>query len=279
MPRYSNRNGDRLWYEERGAGFPVVLLHGWCMSSAVWKYQLAGMTELSAAGRRIIAPDLRGHGSSRPVSGTTDFAALADDLTDLFDELQLTRAVLVGWSLGAQLALYANAGLSDRLAGMVLVSATSRFTATDDFPHGVSPVEAAGMRLKVQRSLERALEGFHTGLFAAGELDRNGQTDEVKELLAAIPLPEKSVVLEALDALTGADMRSLLGAIRSPTLIINGDQDRVCLPGASGYLKMHIDHAEQTVFPHCGHAPFVTRSHQFNAELDRFVRSVCEQNN
>lgn len=277
MPWYENRRGERLWYEDEGEGCPVVLVHGWCMSSSVWKYQLDGLAGSSPGSMRLLAPDLRGHGRSREVSGHLDFDRFSQDLVDLFDRLNLAKVVLVGWSMGAQIALQSCAELSGRLAGMVLVSATPRFTASEDFPHALVATEASGMRLKVQRNTQRALNGFYTRLFTEGELEGHPSASEIKQLLSSITSPDTAAVLDALDALSRTDMRHLLSGITKPTLIVNGAQDRICLPQASSYLKEHIQDAEQTVFPHCGHAPFLTYSHLFNAELIRFARSVCEQ--
>ena len=274
MPWYQNRRGEQLWYEDEGAGCPVVLVHGWCMSSAVWKYQFDGLAD----SHRLLAPDLRGHGRSREISGQLNFESFAEDLIDLFDFLELSKVVLVGWSMGAQIALQSCAELSGRLAGMVLVSATPRFTASDDFPHGLACNEANGMRLKVQRNTQRALEGFYSRLFAEGELESHTPASDIRQLLSTIPSPDTAAVLDALEALARTDMRKLLAEIAIPTLVVNGALDRICLPQASRYLKEHIPDAEQTVFPHSGHAPFLTQSHQFNAEILRFTRSVSGQN-
>lgn len=274
MSWYRNRRGEQLWYVEQGDGFPVVLVHGWCMSSAVWKYQFDGISD----SLRLIAPDLRGHGRSRGIFGHMNFDSFASDLVDLFDCLKLSNVILVGWSMGAQIALHAFAELSARLAGMILVSATPRFTATDDFPHALPGNEAGGMRVKVQRNTQRALEGFLSRLFAEGELEGLSSASEINQLLAEIPSPDAAVVLDALESLSRADMRHLLASITIPALILNGSHDRICLPQASTYLKEHIPGAEQTVFQGCGHAPFLTRSRQFNSEIIRFARSVCGKN-
>jgi len=272
MPYYHNRRGEELWYEDEGGGCPVVLVHGWCMSSAVWKYQFKGL----ASSMRLLAPDLRGHGLSASVSGGLNFSNFADDLVDLFDALDLAKVILTGWSMGAQIALQSCAALSGRLTGMVLVSATPSFTASIDFPYGLASNEANGMKLKVQRNTQRALDGFYTRLFAENELENNLYAAEIKQLLASIPSPETVAVLDALDALARTDMRYLIATISVPTLIINGEHDRICLPQASSYLKEHIPNALQTVFPDSGHAPFLTQSGQFNAEIIRFARSICE---
>jgi pimeloyl-[acyl-carrier protein] methyl ester esterase len=273
MPWYVNRRGERLWYEDEGNGYPVLLLlHGWCMSSAVWSNQYDELTPLL----RLIAPDLRGHGRSRGVSEHLDFDTFADDIVDLCQQLKLSHTVLVGWSMGGQIALHSYAQLADRLARLVLVAATPRFIAAADFPYGLTPSEGSGMRLKLQRNTQRALDGFHTRMFAEGDVEAPGATSHVQQQLSAIPLPYASSAVDSLDALVAADMRHVLSSIAVPTLIVNGDCDRICLPQASRYLKDHIHGAEQVVFPHCGHAPFLTHSHQFNAELTQFIRSVRE---
>jgi pimeloyl-[acyl-carrier protein] methyl ester esterase len=244
------------------------------MSSSVWKYQFEGL----ASSLRVLAPDLRGHGFSRGISTDLNFENFAADLIDLFDRLNLSKAVLVGWSMGAQTALQSYAELSGRLAGLVLVSGTPCFSASDGFPHGVADSEVRGMRLKVQRHSQRALSGFYSRLFAEGELDNNSAAAEIKELLTTIPPPDTAAVLGALDALAGADMRHLLTGISMPTLILNGALDQICLPQASTYLKEQIADAEQVVFQSCGHAPFLTDSQKFNAEILRFTRSISEHN-
>lgn len=272
MPWYRNRRGEQLWYETAGTGCPVIMLHGWCMSSAVWKYQFDGL----ATAMTLLAPDLRGHGRSCGVSGHLDFEGFAADLVDLFDSLEISKAVLVGWSMGAQIAIQSCDLLMDRVAGLVLVSATPRFTASDEFPYGLADKESCGMRLKIQRNTKRALEGFYGRLFADGELESHAASAEIRELLLSIPSPHTAAILDALDALVRTDMRRLLGTISVPTVVINGALDRICLPEASYYLKTHIADAQQIVFPQCGHAPFLTYSDQFNTEIMRFVRRVCE---
>lgn len=273
MPWFNNRDGERLWYREAGCGTPLVLLHGWCMSSAVWQGPFDGL----AASFRLIAPDLRGHGSSRPVAGRCDFHTMAADLCDLLQSLDIKNAVLLGWSMGAQVALQACNELAGRLSGLVLVSATPCFTAREDYPFGLSPAEASGMRLKVQRNRERALSGFHARMFAEGEIETAAQSERVAELLSAVVPPETSLAIEALDALASADMRPQLAEIDLPTLLLHGDRDLICLPQASQYLAEGLKSARRTVFSGCGHAPFMTRPEQFNREIISFVGSIRER--
>jgi pimeloyl-[acyl-carrier protein] methyl ester esterase len=272
MPFFVNRSGEQLWFEDAGAGVPVVLVHGWCMSSAVWHHQFRDFQ----SSFRVVAPDLRGHGCSRDVSGRLDFESFAADLADLISFLDLRQIVLVGWSMGTQIALQAYSEISDRLAALVLVSATPCFTAKTDFPYGLTWNESAGMKKKVGRNSNRAMEGFHARMFLEDELVDRPVADNICALLAAIVPPDTEATLAALESLASADMRNLLPDIKIPTLILNGDGDKICLPAASSFLAENIQSAQQKVFQHSGHAPFLSRHGEFNAEIIRFVKRVCD---
>ena len=266
MAWYAAGSGSRLWYEECGSGTPIVFIHGWCMSSAVWCSQREGLSDTF----RVITVDLPGHGTSSPPVDGFHVNKCAADLAGLFESLGLHNALMAGWSLGSLIALESFPGLRDRLSGLVLIAGTPRFTQGDEFPSGLSRLEVEGMTRKVQRSLPRALEGFIARMFAPGELDDPSLASKVHELLSALPLPTAAVALQALDALVATDLRDRLASIDLPTLVMNGDCDVICLPEASGYLARRIPSARQVLFAGCGHAPFLTQSARFNACLEEF---------
>ena len=86
-----------LYYEDHGAGMPVVLIHGYPLSGASWEKQIP---ELLAAGHRVITYDRRGFGrSSKPANGY-DYDTFAGDLHKLVTQLQLHDFVLAGFSMG-----------------------------------------------------------------------------------------------------------------------------------------------------------------------------------
>lgn len=272
MPWYNNRHGDSLWYEECGSGPAIVLIHGWCMSSAVWQFQLENLSRSF----RVIAPDLRGHGRSIPSSDGYCIDIYVADIAELYRQLDLNETLLVGWSLGAQIVLQSFAMLREKVAGVGLISGTPRFTATADFPCALGAIEADGMAVKLRRNTARALEGFVNRMFAPEELDNPTLSARIIDLLAAIPVPEAGIALQSLQALVEADMRSMLPGIDVPTLIINGDRDLICLPGASAYMAQIIVHCQQVVMPGCGHAPFLTRSGAFDTALTDFRRRISD---
>ena len=199
-----------------------------------------------------------------------DVKGCVGDIAGLCACLDLHDALLAGWSLGSLIALESFVSLRERLAGLVLIAGTPRFTQGDGFPYGLSRLEVDGMTRKVQRSLRRALEGFAGRMFAPGELDDPSLAAMVAELLAVVPMPTAAVALQALDVLVETDLRDLLPLIDLPTLVMNGDSDVICLPRASEYMAGQISTARQIVFTGCGHAPFLTQSTGFNACLEDF---------
>jgi pimeloyl-[acyl-carrier protein] methyl ester esterase len=252
-----------------GHGRPVVLVHGWSTSSRA----LAPQAEALARGFRTLSVDLRGHGRSpAPASGYAieDHAA---DLVALFDALDLDGAALVGWSLGAQVALAAAPQLGGRVAAVALLSGTPRFTVGDDWDHGLAPAAVRALALRVARAPEPALRRFFDGLFVPGELDdaaRGALADRV--LTGALPAPHAARA--GLDAFLAADLRALAGAVRCPALLVHGEADPICLPGASRWLHANLPRARLALLPGLGHAPHLSRPSEVNALLETFLREA-----
>jgi len=250
--RCGPEDGAGLHHEDVGAGSPVVLLHGWSLSSAVFEPEAS----LLARHRRVIAPDLRGHG--RSPAGPSSLADFARDVAALVDRLGLERAVLVGWSLGAQVALAALPLVRPRLAALVLVAGTPRFTQGEGWPHGLPAQAVEVLAHRVRRDPARAMARFFDGMFAEGELDDAARA-RLRALRAAIPLPDPAAALSGLELLAREDLRGALAAVDLPVLLVHGERDPICPPAASRAMAAAIPAARLAVLPGAGHAPFLAR--------------------
>ncbi|MGI4730055.1 MAG: alpha/beta fold hydrolase, partial [Janthinobacterium lividum] len=126
----------KIFYQDLGQGKPVVLIHGWPITSDSWEYQL---NELPAHGLRVIAYDRRGFGKSDKPWGNYDYDTLASDLNALLEELDLHEVTLVGFSMGGgEVIRYLTNYGSSRIAKIALVSSIIPFILkTDDNPEGV----------------------------------------------------------------------------------------------------------------------------------------------
>jgi pimeloyl-[acyl-carrier protein] methyl ester esterase len=266
MSWFTTFDNSRLWFEDSGTGTPLVLIHGWCMSSAIWGLQRESLAKTF----RVITLDLRGHGSSPAHPDGFQSRKCAEDIAALLEYLSISDAMVVGWSLGAQIAIETYLLCKELCSALVLLSATPRFVQSDNFPFGLTQLEVEGMARKVQRSLRRALEGFTSRMFAPEET----VSETVHTILSSVPLPSEEVALQALGALVNTDLCSSLALIDCPTLIIHGDRDRICLPQASEFMSVRIPLSHRRIFPGCGHAPFLTRSTAFNSCIEDFRLSV-----
>jgi pimeloyl-ACP methyl ester carboxylesterase len=119
---YADVNGLSLYYEEHGAGEPLVLLHGGLGAAELWAPVLPAL----AAGRRVIAVDLAGHGHTADVDRPFRAEAMADDVAALIEHLGLERADVMGYSLGGHVALCTAIQHPDRVRRLVLVSIAFR---------------------------------------------------------------------------------------------------------------------------------------------------------
>jgi pimeloyl-ACP methyl ester esterase len=267
MPFIKTSVDVNIYYEEAGEGRPLVMLHGWSGSGGVWRFQ-----QEMAAGCRLILPDLRGHGRSTAPPGGYLLADLADDIVSLFEQLVLTDAVLFGWSLGSQVALAAFPKLKERLAGLVLVGATPRFTATAGYPYGLPATALRGMGLRLSKTFNRTMGEFFRGMFAEGELSHEQEERINREITLEGGLPEPAVAHATLDILASTDIREKLPAIDRPVLLIHGSADTICPPSVARYLAERLPDARLVMLDGAGHAPFLSRPDEFNAILRKFLQ-------
>lgn len=265
MPIIHAKDGVAISFSDQGTGSAVLFLHGWLMSKKVWHFQLP-----LAANMRIITLDLRGHGRS----DATDFsyAACLSDIETLLDYLAVEKVIIIGWSMGAQIAIKASALLQDRISGLILVGSTPRFCSGSDYPGGLPLTEARGMAIRLKRDYRGASSQFFTSMFSATEKNSSDLADIADRTVA--PLPSLHVALTALQELTDTDVRKLLPDIHIPVRLLHGTEDSICPPRAAEFMVSHLPHAALTTFPFAGHAPFMSAAATFNAEVSDFVRTV-----
>lgn len=254
-------NEELIFFKARGSGRPVIFIHGWNMAASVWDMQL---DSFSKAGLEAIAVDLRGHGDSADMA-PFNVAQSAKDIKTLVDNRHYERPIIVGWSMGAMVAIEYALSYPDELAGICLVGGTPRFIRTEDFPHGLPPKDLKGMKLKLRRDFERCIAEFRAAI-------SSGLTPEEKILVADTPLPRACAAKEGLDELASVDLRHRLGQINIPVLLIHGTQDRVCPPGASAYMEGEIKGSQVVLIEGAGHLPFLSHREVFNEVVEKFIR-------
>jgi non-heme chloroperoxidase len=226
-----------LYYEDHGVGAPVVLIHGFPLSSAAWEKQVAA---LLVAGYRTISYDRRGFGrSSQPAMGY-DYDTFAADLATIMTELDLMDAVLVGHSMGTgEVTRYLSTYGSARVSRAVFIAPIPPFLLkTSDNPEGLDQ----RMFDEFMQAIAMDRPAYHTKFLADFfNSDQNLGTRVSEETIRA----NWNIAVQASPLATLAsvnawltDFRPDLPAIDVPSLIIQGTEDRV-LPFPVTGQRMH----------------------------------------
>ncbi len=131
------RDGARIYYEDRGQGQPILLVHGWTCSSRFWQ---KNVDEL-AKEFRVVTLDLRGHGNSSKILGGHTIAQYARDVREIVELLQLEELTLAGWSLGGPVVLsyYDQFRDDSRLKALGLID-------TAPYPFSSAPWNSHGLK-------------------------------------------------------------------------------------------------------------------------------------
>jgi pimeloyl-ACP methyl ester carboxylesterase len=260
-------DGQRLFYVDKGAGRPVVFVHGWTLSSAFWSLQTDW---LAAQGLRAIAYDRRGHGqSSKPETGY-DYEKLTDDLATLLDQLDLKDVVLVGHSMGSgEVVRYFTQHGGARVGRVLLVAPTTPYQLkTDDNPQGIDRA--------AYDKIVAALETDRYGYLAAGApglLGRNAEPIMVDWAMGIALQTALPAQIGCLRAFSETDFRSDLAAVMVPTLILYGSADTPIAPINARRTQAGIADSRLEIYEGAPHALFVTAADRFNRELLEFARS------
>jgi non-heme chloroperoxidase len=265
-------NGVSLHYTDSGGeGRPVVLVHGWPLSSASWSEQVPALTE---AGYRVIAYDRRGFGESEKPADGYDYDTLAADLAGLFDGLDLTDASLVGFSMGGgEVARYAGQHGTGRLHSVVFASAVTPYLLkTDGNPEG--GLEESGVQeMEEGARTDRAnfLDGFTTNFFTAGEELKVTEAQRQQAIALQQPARDEAVV-DCIGAFGRTDFRDDLTKIDVPALIIHGDSDGIVPFEVSGKRTAQaIPGSTLVVVEDAPHGFNVSHHEAFNAALLEFL--------
>lgn len=255
-------NGVSISYRDRGSGMAVVFVHGHPFDQSMWDSQVEALSWRY----RVITLDLRGYGASevRNVE-TTTLETMASDIHALLDHLQVERAVVVGLSMGGQVAMAFADLFPERLAGLVL---TATF-AEGETPDGVTARRAMAERFVQEGS---ALPGGEMlpKLLAAASVKRDPQL-AVKVYTMIANAPPSGAAAAIRGRALRKDYMQTLRALRVPALIVVGTEDQYSPLTKAQRMHEAIPGARLEIFEGIGHLPNLEAADRFNAVLHEFL--------
>ncbi|MEU3157023.1 alpha/beta hydrolase [Streptomyces griseoincarnatus] len=260
-----------LYYEDHGAGQPVVLIHGYPLDGHSWEKQSAA---LLAAGYRVITYDRRGFGqSSQPTTGY-DYDTFAADLNTVMETLDLRDAVLVGFSMGTgEVGRHLGTYGSERVAkAAFLASLEPYLLKTDDNPTGVDGSVFEGIEKAVTADRYAYFTGFYQDFY---NLDENLGTRISEEALRNswnVAAGSSAYASIAAVATWTTDFRADLAKIDVPALILHGTADRILPIEATGEpFHRALPQAEYVVIEGAPHGLLWTHAQEVTDALLAFL--------
>lgn len=258
--------GDsRFCVHDAGQGRPLLFVHGFPLSHAMWQAQLDHF-----AGRyRVIAPDLRGFGGSTVTPGTVTMQQMADDCAALLDALAVQQPVVFcGLSMGGYVGWQFVQRHAHRLSALV---------ACDTRAAADTPQAAEARRAMAQQVLLRGNEVVVEAML--GKLTAPQPPHGNPPVLAALrrmilAAPPEGVAAAQRGMAQRPDVGPLLSSIQVPALVIVGACDAISPPEEMRSIAAGIAGARYVAIPGAGHMSPMEAPEAFNRALEQFLAQL-----
>ncbi len=227
-----NSTDIELYYEDRGTGKPVLLIHGWPLNGGSWERQSAA---LLAAGYRVITYDRRGFGRSSAPNSGYDYNTLAKDAYELIEHLDLQDLAMFGFSMGGgEVARYMGKYNHGRVTKCGFLSSVAPALRKDgQNPEGVDPSAFDQMKEQIEKDRFEALQSFGKVFYNQSLLSHAVSDAKLQADFVVTSQSSYQAMLFTVDSWL-EDFRDDVKQIKVPTLVIHGDADKVIPLEASG---------------------------------------------
>jgi len=215
----------------------IIMLHGWGFTPRIWDPLRAWLGDF-----RLLTPDLN--------NGVATLAARADAVSGAIDP----DAVLVGWSLGAMLAIELARRHPAKVRALCLIGTTQRFVANTEWPHGLDGGVVSAFRRDFAENPARTIRRF-MALQTLGDARR---LPLQRQLESALADPKSAGLAEGLAILETADLRDTVLPETLSMLLIHGVHDALMPVDAARTLASSQASAQLHEIPDAGHCPLFT---------------------
>jgi len=258
-------NGINMTWDDIGSGPAVCLIHGFPLDRRMWKPQVMA---LASAGYRVITPDLRGFGESDLPEGPYGMDIFADDMTALFDHLDIAHAVIGGMSMGGYVLLNLLERYPERVSAACFI--VTRSGADDE----AGKERRLALASEVMKSGPRLLaDQFEKILFAAKTAEKRPElaTEVYGWMMEKVAVGIAGGLLAMRER---KDYTALLAGFRLPALVIGAEEDRAVPPENARALAAGLPRSTFCIIPGAGHMANLEQPMAFNNCLLEFLRAL-----
>jgi non-heme chloroperoxidase len=263
----------RLYVKDYGQGKPVILIHGWPLSNEMWEYQIEFLVQ---NGFRVIAYDRRGFGkSSQPWDGY-DYDTLSDDLQEIIEQLELTDATLVGFSMGGgEVVRYFSRHGGKGVTKAALISSIIPFLLqTNDNPDGHPREKSENTANAIKEDRIAFIDNFGKTFFGVNIINKPLSTPLLEYYRNLCSVASPRATLKCAESFSFTDFRDELNFVKVPTLIIHGDDDKIVpIELTSKKAAEGIRDNTYIVYEGAPHGLFYTEREKLNNDLLKFLNS------
>ena len=273
MPYFTTSDGAELYYTDQGTGQPIVLSHGWPLSSDAWSVEIKRFAD---AGFRVIAHDRRGHGRSSKVYTGNDMTTYASNLSELIEHLDLRDIVVIGHSTGGGEAVrYAAQFANGRVSKVVTAGAVPPIMLKSDTnPEGTSIEDLDNIRAGVLKDASQFWIDLAVPFYGAnrpGNTVSQGLKDDFWRQGMLVNL---AAAYDCVKAFSETDQTEDLKAIDVPIFIAQGDDDQIVPIAAAAEKSIKlVKNGTLKVYPGASHGIWGAYQDQLDQDILDFIRS------
>ena len=248
---------SNVFVDDKGEGFPFVLVHGYLGSSEMWCFQ----KDYFSKNHRVIAPALPGFGESYNVQSLNSINAMALKIIEILDEKKIEKFNLIGHSMGGMIVQEITKLIGDRVNKLICFATGS----IGDIPGRFETMDETREKLKIEGA-EVSFSRVPPKWFVKGDKDKNYFlcSNAVKN----VSLETADNALLAMKNWRGIDN---LKNIKNDTLIIWGDKDISYNFEQVDTLNKNIKNSRLEIFENCSHNVHLEEPDRFNNLIKDFI--------
>lgn len=230
----------------------IVLIHGWACDESIWQET-----------KRYLDPKCRLYTINLSIMKTMH--SYRDAVIELIEQKGLDQVVLVGWSMGSLVAIQVARYLPYKVQGLVLVSATSKFIG------GMPPILVRKMKKRLSKNPERTFHDFYKLMFSSKEQAQGLDDKIIDNYLSRRGIGDLQEDQSGLDFLLEVDVQEYLQHITCPTLLLHGEEDRICPLEGAKFIERQLPCAQLVSYSGVGHIPFLTEFRKFHQAIEEWL--------
>lgn len=257
-------NDTQMYYEDVGKGTPVVFIHGLGAETKDWTLVIP---ELSKEIRCIVI-DLRGHGQSDKPKQPYTLSLFANDIVTLLEQLGISSAYFCGTSMGGFVVLKAALSYPEKVRGVILVDSAPYL------PEHTIKISGKWAETLLNEGSEALMEAQVNDVFHPIFRRRHGEIVNIYRESKKNPSSETLGLVNKGLQIEPVDYRKKIREIKTPTLIIHGQDDKIIPVENAEFMHKQIPNSQLAIFPFCGHALLLERSQFFIDLLLYFIENM-----